>query len=51
MSEQEKKDAYIKAAMAFINDVLPQVGKLCIQDYANLNNLLILEREIKAVMS
>lgn len=31
----------------FMNDVMPQIGKLCIQDYGNLNELCMLLTRLK----
>jgi len=28
-----------KKALKFFDDVMPQIGRLCIQDYANLNEV------------
>jgi hypothetical protein len=37
-----------RKALIFFDDVMPQVGKLCIQDYANLNEAAILLRKFGA---
>ena len=36
-----EQDQLLKRADAFVNDVMSQIGDICIQDYANLNNLSI----------
>jgi len=43
----EDKRECINRAAIFIDDVMPQIGKLCIQDYDNLNRLLILIRKCR----
>jgi len=33
------RDNILKKADVFVDDVMPQIGGLCIQDYGNLNEL------------
>jgi len=35
----EDRDKILKKANIFVNDVMPQIGGLTIQDFANLNEL------------
>ena len=37
----EDRDKILKKANIFVNDVMPQIGGLTIQDFANLNELCI----------
>ena len=39
--EPDERDILLKRADDFVTDVLPQIGGICIQDYANLNMLCI----------
>lgn len=32
---------------AFLKDVMPQIGRLCVQDYQNLNELCIAVSKLK----
>ena len=38
----------IDRAAVFLEDVIPQIGELCIQDYDNLNQLGILLEKLKS---
>jgi len=35
----EELETALKRAQAFYNDIMPQIGKLSLQDYANVNEL------------
>ena len=40
--EPNELEELAEKANKFVKDVIPQIGSLCIQDYANLNELCIL---------
>ena len=44
----QKYQECIDRADVFIQDILPQLGPICLQDYGNLNQLCILLRELKS---
>lgn len=44
----KKMQECIDKANAFFNDVMPQIGKLCIQDYQNLNELGVALSQLKS---
>lgn len=43
----DKLQSCIDKTDKFVNDVMPQIGGICIQDYANLNEMCMLLTELK----
>lgn len=43
----DKQDCIDRAAI-FFDDVMPQIGGICIQDYANLNELAMLLTKLRS---
>ena len=43
----DEKDKLIELGMAFFDDVLPQIGGICIQDYAALSEMSTLFKQFK----
>lgn len=43
----EKMQDCINRADKFVTDVLPQIGGICLQDYASLNEMCMLLTELK----
>jgi|GEM_PF-3952452 len=48
-NHKEKLIELAHRADKFLEDVMPQVGGLCIQDFENLNELCCLVSEIKSM--
>lgn len=51
MDQQDLLKELTLRADAFVNDVMPQIGKLCIQDFENLNELCMLLTQLKREMT
>ena len=47
IERNNKMQECINKADKFVNDVMPQIGRICLQDYANLNEMCMLLTELK----
>jgi hypothetical protein len=45
---EDEKDKLIELSMAFFDDVLPQIGDICIQDYTALSEMSTLFAKFKS---
>ena len=44
--EIEQLRECVRKSIIFVDDVMPQIGSICLQDYANLNELCILQTQL-----